>query len=357
MVEPVYIDLARSGELTRRIEAANEQLRRCRLCPRNCEVDRLGGETGFCQTGARAMVSSFGPHFGEEDPLVGRQGSGTIFFTSCNLRCIFCQNFDISHLMDGREVEPDELARMMLGLQRQGCHNINFVTPSHVVPQILEALELAIEGGLRVPLVYNTGGHDAIETLRLLDGVVDIYMPDLKCMNREVARTYLTAEDYPDVVRAAIREMHRQVGDLQMAQAEVARAVSLRNGQPDSSTHKVAQESVAKDKVARVGNLRSRQIANLSHTDIAIRGLLVRHLVMPNGLAGTAEAMRFLANEISRDTYVNVMAQYRPCGQADDHPAINRPITTAEYDAAIQFALRAGIQRLDNRNRPHSALA
>jgi putative pyruvate formate lyase activating enzyme len=319
MFESAYMSLARSGELRRRIEAAREALRRCRLCPRNCEVDRLNGEKGFCQTGARAIVSSFAPHFGEEEPLVGRGGSGTIFFASCNLRCLFCQNFDISHLMDGREVEPRELARMMLGLQRMGCHNINFVTPSHVVAQILEALEPAIADGLRAPLVYNTGGYDAIETLRLLDGVVDIYMPDLKCMDREVARTYLNAEDYPEIAKAAIREMHRQVGDL---------------------------------KVGQIANLSNPshppRPSQLSHPTIALRGLLVRHLVMPNNLAGTAEAMRFLADEISRDTYVNVMAQYRPCAFAYDHPPIARSITSAEYNAAVQLALRAGLHRLDS---------
>jgi putative pyruvate formate lyase activating enzyme len=317
MFEPAYIALARSGELHGRVEAAHEALRQCRVCPRNCRVDRLNGETGFCQTGPHAIVSSFAPHFGEEDPLVGRHGSGTIFFASCNLRCVFCQNFDISHLMEGREVEPRELASMMLALQRMGCHNINFVTPSHVVPQILEALDPAIHGGLRVPLVYNTGGYDALETLRLLDGIVDIYMPDLKCMDREVARTYLTAEDYPEIANAAIREMHRQVGDL----------------------------------------ILTSHPSNASYSGIALRGLLIRHLVMPNGLAGTDEAMRFLADEISRDTYVNVMAQYRPCGLADEHPAINRSITTAEYNAAVVSAIRAGIHRLDNRNRPKSMLA
>jgi len=302
MFEPGYIALARSGELRNRAEAARGMLRRCRLCPRNCEVDRRKDEKGFCQTGGRAMVSSFAPHFGEEDPLVGRGGSGTIFFASCNLRCVFCQNYDISHLMDGREVQPRELARMMLGLQRMGCHNINVVTPSHVAAQILEALEFAIAEGLRVPLVYNTGGYDSLETLRLLDGVVDIYMPDLKCTDRDVARTYLNAEDYPDVARAAIREMHRQVGDLA-----------------------------------------------LDDNGIALRGLLVRHLVMPNSLAGTAEAMRFLADEISRDTYVNVMAQYRPCAFAYDHPPIARGITSDEYTVAVETALRAGLHRLDSR--------
>ncbi|MBM3333601.1 radical SAM protein [Candidatus Sumerlaeota bacterium] len=304
-MEAAYIALARSGELKRRIEQAREQLRHCQLCPRNCAVDRLGGEQGFCQTGARAMVSSASPHFGEEDPLVGRCGSGTIFFTSCNLKCVFCQNFDISHLGEGREVEPDELASMMLALQRMGCHNINFVTPTHVVPQILEALEVAIENGLRVPLVFNTGGYDSVETLRLLDGVVDIYMPDLKFMDRDAAGRYVNAEDYPDAAKEAMREMRRQVGDLV-----------------------------------------------LDDDGIALRGLLVRHLVMPNGLAGADEAMRFLANEISRDTYVNVMAQYRPCGFAHKYIGINRPINSGEYRAAVDAAIAAGLHRLDSRARP-----
>jgi len=320
MFEPGYIALAHSGELRNRAEAARGMLRRCRLCPRNCEVDRLKDEKGFCQTGGRAIVSSFAPHFGEEDPLVGRGGSGTIFFASCNLRCVFCQNYDISHLMDGREVQPRELARMMLGLQRMGCHNINVVTPSHVAAQILEALEFAIAEGLRVPLVYNTGGYDSLETLRLLDGVVDIYMPDLKCTGRGVARTYLNAEDYPDVARAAIREMHRQVGDLKVGQI----ANLSNSSSPSHPSH-------------------------LSHPAVALRGLLVRHLVMPNSLAGTAEAMRFLADEISRDTYVNVMAQYRPCAFAYDHAPIARGITSDEYTAAVETAARAGLHRLDSR--------
>ncbi len=300
--EAAYRNRFRRGTLRERTAAAHEALAHCTLCPRNCGVNRLEGELGFCRTGVRAIVSSFGPHFGEEEPLVGRGGSGTIFFASCNLRCVFCQNFEISHEMEGREVEPQSLAAIMLHLQDAGCHNINFVTPSHVVPQILAALELAAEKGLRLPLVYNTGGYDALETLRLLDGIVDIYMPDLKCMDREVARTYLTAEDYPDTARAAIREMHRQVGDLV-----------------------------------------------LDTQGIALRGLLVRHLVMPNGLAGTEAAMRFLADEISRNTYVNVMAQYRPCGLADRYAPLARPISGAEYRAAVESALAAGLQRLDDR--------
>jgi putative pyruvate formate lyase activating enzyme len=249
------------------------------------------------------MVSSFSPHFGEEEPLVGRGGSGTIFLTSCNLRCVFCQNYDISHRMEGEEVEAKDLAAMMLRLQALGCHNINFVTPTHQVPQILEALALAAGQGLRLPLVYNCGGYEAVATLRLLDGIVDIYMPDFKFADSEAAATYADAPDYPDVARAAIREMHRQVGDLVLDE------------------HGIAQ-----------------------------RGLLVRHLVMPNGLAGTRKVMRFLAQEISRNTYVNVMAQYRPCGLAHRHPAIARGITATEYREAVEAALEEGIHRLDERH-------
>jgi len=305
MPDAAYVELARSGELARRVEQARERLRRCELCPRNCGVDRLAeGPKGFCRTGVRAIVSSFAPHFGEEAPLVGRHGSGTIFFASCNLRCVFCQNFEISHLMEGRAVEAEELAAMMLRLQSLGCHNINLVTPSHVVPQILEALAVAVERGLRVPLVYNTGGYDSVETLRLLDGVVDIYMPDLKTLDSQVAAAYLTAEDYPEVARAAIAEMHRQVGDLV-----------------------------------------------LDSEGIALRGLLVRHLVMPGDLATTEEAMRFLAEEISPETYVNLMDQYRPCGRAAEFPEINRRPTVSEYNRALEAARRAGIRRFDSRDR------
>lgn len=302
MSTPGYIRLAEAGELTQRVAAARELLNPCCVCPRNCNVDRLAEQRGFCRVGSRAIVSSYSPHFGEEDPLVGRHGSGTIFFSSCNLGCVFCQNFEISHLMEGREVEAAELAAMMLELQRMQCHNINFVTPSHVVPQILEALELAVSKGLTVPLVYNSGGYDSVETLQLLDGVFDIYMPDFKCVDVEVSKEYLTAEDYYEVAKAALVEMHRQVGDLV-----------------------------------------------INEDGIAERGLLVRHLVMPDGLAGTEEAMRFLAEEISPDTYVNVMAQYRPAGNAHEHPRIDRPISDEEHRVAVEAAKRAGIHRLDSR--------
>jgi putative pyruvate formate lyase activating enzyme len=248
------------------------------------------------------VVSSYSPHFGEEDPLVGNGGSGTIFFTHCNLLCLFCQNYEISHLGEGREVSPDRLAGVMLHLQEQGCHNINFVSPSHVVPQILVALPMAIEGGLKVPLVYNTGGYDSLETLRLLEGVFDLYMPDLKFMDGEVSQRYCRAKDYPERARAAIREMHRQVGDLALDARSIAQG-----------------------------------------------GVLVRHLVLPGGMAGTREAMRFLAREVSPDTYVNVMAQYHPCGDAREHPPLNRRITGKEYEEALKIALEEGIHRLDQR--------
>jgi putative pyruvate formate lyase activating enzyme len=250
------------------------------------------------------MVSSYNPHFGEEEPLVGTHGSGTIFMTNCNLLCVFCQNWDISHLSEGREVSSKTFANMMLHLQKQGCHNINFVTPSHTVPQILDALPHAIEGGLNVPLVYNTGGYDAVETLKLLEGIFDIYMPDFKFWDPEMSRKYLKAPDYPERAREALKEMHRQVGDL-----------------------------------------------TLNENGIAVRGILLRHLVMPEGLAGTRDIMRFIVREISPNTYVNVMDQYRPCGNAYKYPSINRSITHDEYEEALRAASEEGITRFDRREK------
>jgi putative pyruvate formate lyase activating enzyme len=299
---PSYLDLHERGILEERVAEARERMRSCRLCPRECRVNRLEDERGFCKTGRNSVVSSYSPHFGEEDPLVGTGGSGTIFFTHCNLLCLFCQNYEISHLGEGRELSVDRLARVMLHLQEQGCHNINFVSPSHVVPQILAALSLAIEGGLKIPLVYNTGGYDSLETLQLLEGVFDLYMPDLKFMDEEVSQRYCRARDYPERARAAIREMHRQVGDLALDDRSIAR-----------------------------------------------RGVLVRHLVLPGGLAGTREAMRFLAREVSPETYVNVMAQYHPCGEAMEHPPLDRRITHKEYEEALDIAREEGIRRLDQR--------
>jgi len=262
----------------------------------------LGTKKAVCRTGERAVVSSYHAHFGEESPLVGYHGSGTIFFSWCNLRCQFCQNYEISQLGHGREVEPEELALMMLHLQGQGCHNINFVSPTHVVPQILAALALATEKGLRVPLVYNTGGYDHLETLALLDGVIDIYMPDMKYSDEATARRLSKIKSYPGVNRQAVKEMHRQVGDLV-----------------------------------------------LDEKGIAQRGLLVRHLVLPRGLAGTSQVVEFLAKEISTDTYLNVMDQYRPCYKTDQFPEISRRPTQQEIAEAVSLARRAGLTRLDER--------
>mgnify|MGYP005840386933 CR=1 FL=1 len=300
--EPAYLALHRSGELRRRVAEAYERLRECDLCARQCRVDRRRGEVGGCNTGERAVVCSYHAHFGEEDPLVGTHGSGTIFFSWCNLRCQYCQNYDISQMGTGREVEPEALAAMMLQLQAEGCHNINFVSPSHVVAQILAGLLIAAEAGLRLPLVYNTGGYDSLAALQLLDGVFDIYMPDMKYADEATARKYSKIKDYPAVNQAAVKEMHRQVGDLTMDERGVAR-----------------------------------------------RGLLVRHLVLPNGLAGTAEIARFLAQEVSRDTYINVMDQYRPCYRAAEYPELNRRLTPAEYEEAVRAVQSAGLWRLDER--------
>jgi putative pyruvate formate lyase activating enzyme len=300
--QPAYLALHAAGILHERISAARRHLTSCSLCPRRCGVDRSGTERGFCRTGVLPAVSSYSPHFGEEDPLVGRNGSGTIFFTHCNLGCCFCQNYEISRLGEGREVTPETLAAIMVSLQEMGCHNINFVSPSHVVPQILAALAPAIAAGLRIPLVYNTGGYDSVETLRLLEGVFDIYMPDLKFMDGSAAEEYCRARNYPERAKAAIREMHRQVGDLEMDEQRIAR-----------------------------------------------RGVLVRHLVLPDGVAGTGEAMRFLAREISPDTYVNIMAQYRPCGEARKYKPLSRRISTTEHEEALGLARQEGIWRLDGR--------
>jgi len=299
--EPAYLRLLRSGELRQRVKAAYERMHRCDLCGRECGVDRYT-KPGMCKTGTRALVASFGPHFGEEDPLRGYQGSGTIFFSWCNLNCQYCQNYDISQLGHGREVEPEELASMMLTLQAQGCHNINLVSPSHVVAPILAAVLIAAEAGLRLPLVYNTGGYDSPEALKLLDGVVDIYMPDMKYADEEIAFRYSRVRNYPAINQAAVKEMHRQVGDLV-----------------------------------------------LDEHGIALRGLLVRHLVLPGGLAGTAEIARFLAEEVSPDTYINVMDQYRPCYKAHEIPPLDRPITAEEYKEAMEAAQRAGLHRFDRR--------
>ncbi len=299
-----YLETYQNGRLQRSVERSLRWMAKCTLCPRFCRVNRIEGELGFCRTGRLAVVASFGPHFGEESPLVGSNGSGTIFFSHCNLLCIFCQNYEISHGGEGVPVTPGQLANIMVDLQNKGCHNINFVTPSHVIPQILEALPEAIEKGLRVPLVYNCGGYDRVSALRLLDGIVDIYMPDFKFWDSQVADQMCGTPDYPERARKAFREMHRQVGDLQM----------------DSK-------------------------------GIAACGLLVRHLVMPEGLAGTNAVLKFLANEMGKNTYVNIMDQYRPCGDAIGKPHIGRRITHNEYVEVLQMAQDLGLTRLDKRLR------
>jgi len=295
-----YLDLYHSGGLAKRVQTATALLEHCYVCPRHCGVNRLAGETGKCRTAARAMVSNHGPHFGEESSLVGKHGSGTIFFTNCNLSCISCQNYSISQLGDGVVISGEALASMMLSLQARGCHNINLVSPTHVVPQILQALEIAVGLGLRLPLVYNSGGYDSLETLKVLDGIIDIYMPDMKYSDEQIARELSGIENYPSVNQVALKEMHRQVGDLQ----------------------------VDKD-------------------GIATRGLLVRHLVLPNGLAGTAKITHFLAREISPDTYLNVMAQYHPCYKAHQVPRLARPLARQEFLEAVELAHKAGLSRLD----------
>ena len=298
--KPGYLKLYQPKEIFRRIEVLNQKLSSCQLCPRRCKVNRLKDEKGICKTGKLAYVSSFGPHLGEESPLVGTRGSGTIFFTHCNLGCIFCQNYDISHLGEGYPVTDEELSETMLRLQRMGCHNINFVTPTHVVPQILRALPSAIEKGLDLPLVYNTGGYDFVSTLELLDGIFDIYMPDFKFSDSKTAQRFCNAPDYPEIVKSALREMHRQTGDLVVDQRGIAR-----------------------------------------------RGLIIRHLVLPENLAGTDEAMRFVSEEISKDSYINVMDQYRPAYHSGNFPPLDRRITSQEYAEALNLAKKYGLKRLD----------
>lgn len=308
--DPSYLDVG-VAEIARRAEEAQGLLGsdRCRVCPRACKVDRLADVTGLCHIGRRAVVASHFPHFGEENCLRGWNGSGTIFFSGCNLRCVFCQNYDISWEVRGERVTPERLAEMALDLQDRGCHNINFVTPEHVVPQILEALPHAIEGGLRLPIVYNTSSYDSLDSLQLMDGIVDVYMPDLKVWTRERARRYLRMPDYTDVARATVREMHRQVGPLVFDRRGLAR-----------------------------------------------RGLLVRHLVMPGMLDETEALLRWVAEELGPDTYVDLMAQYYPAGLVgradarDPYQEINRHLVRDEYVHAAELADELGLQRLDRRS-------
>jgi putative pyruvate formate lyase activating enzyme len=300
--QAAYLDLLRSGELERRARRAVEALARCDLCARYCRMNRLETTDGaVCRTGRLAAIHGFGAHHGEERPLRGRYGSGTIFFSQCNLRCLFCQNWETSQKGMGAEVEADALAARMLQLQEAGCHNINFVSPSHVVAQILEALLIAAREGLHLPLVYNTGGYDSPEALALLEGVIDIYMPDMKYGDSRTARRYSRVKGYWEVNQAAVREMHRQVGELVLDSGGVAR-----------------------------------------------RGVLVRHLVLPEDLSNTERVLAFIAREISPRTYVNLMDQYRPCYRASDNPPLDRPLTSREYRRALELARRCGLERLDS---------
>ncbi len=295
---PSYIDLYERGKLSKRIGLLMDILEECRLCPRECRVNRLKGEVGYCKAPSEIMVSSAFPHFGEEPPLVGHHGSGTIFLTHCGLRCIFCQNYDISHEGRGEPIPPSDLAMTMKRLQEMGCHNINFVTPTHYAPQIVASLPEAIEMGLKLPIVYNCSGYESLEVIQFLDGIVDIYMPDAKYMDEKHSQRYSSAQDYPEVLKRVLKEMHRQVGDLKINSAGIAE-----------------------------------------------RGLLIRHLVMPNGVASSEEVLKFIAEEISVHSYVNIMAQYRPEYRTLEYPEISRRITLKEYTEAIQMAKRFRLYR------------
>lgn len=300
---PSYCALAETGELSERTEQAYALLKSCTVCPRKCRVNRLNDERGFCRTGFLPVISSFSPHFGEEPPLVGKNGSGTIFVTHCNLSCRFCQNYAISQCAQGEVVSCETLAGMMISLQSRGCHNINLVTPTHVVPQILASLEIAVKEGLRIPLVYNCGGYDSVETLRLLDGIVDIYMPDAKYGSDEIASGLSHAENYVSIMKSGITEMHRQVGDLV------------------------------------IGN------------GIAVQGMIIRHLVLPENLAGSDVVLPWIAREISPDSYVNIMDQYHPSWHAgnrtDRSPfrSLHRRLLPQEFQSAIRCALESGLHR------------
>jgi putative pyruvate formate lyase activating enzyme len=297
--KPAYLQLP-PGVLCDRVREAEEMLKKCTLCPRECKIDRTSGEKGFCKTGDKPFISSYGPHFGEEKPLVGRSGSGTIFMGNCNLGCIFCQNYSISHLGEGVDISFEKLADIMLSLQEEGCHNINLVTPTHQMPMILRSLLIASEKGLKLPIVYNCGGYESLRAMEVLDGIIDIYMPDFKYIDPEMALKYSKAEDYPHAAMTAIKEMHRQIGDL----------LTDKRG-------------------------------------IATRGLLVRHLVLPEGIAGTAGVVKFIAEKISKNTYINIMDQYHPCYKAIENPPLDRRITLEEYGEAVELATAAGLKRID----------
>ena len=300
--EVAYLSLLQNGGLLDRVKKAYTHLSKCDICPLSCSADRLHGKTGTCKTGKFARISSFGAHYGEEDPIRGFRGSGTIFFSCCNLHCQYCQNFEISQFHSGKEVLPEDLATIMLELQSSGCHNINLVSPTHVIPQILESVYIAAQKGLSLPLVYNSGGYDRVEILRLLDGVIDIYMPDMKYADARNGLKYSKIPDYPAINQLAVKEMYNQVGDL----------ITDENG-------------------------------------IASRGLLIRHLILPNNIAGTDLIVKFITNQISKNSYLNLMDQYRPTYNAYKFSEINRSITKEEYTNALQLARTAGLNILDQK--------
>lgn len=294
---PRYLDLLKSGELKSRVAEAYRQLRSCTLCPRDCKVDRLKNKLGACHTGKIADIASYNDHHGEEPPISGSKGSGTIFFSSCNMRCIFCQNYPISQLRTGKKITPHELAEKMLELQKRGCHNINLVTPSHVVPQFLASLYIAAKKGLKLPIVYNTSGYDGLTSLKLLEGIIDIYLPDIKYSSNKMAKEITSVPNYWDSARPAIKEMHRQVGDLK-----------------------------------------------LDENGIAISGLIIRHLVLPENFSGTDKVLEFIAKEISKKTYVSLMSQYFPADKALTHPILNRRLTPAEFQIAVDTFHKLGLK-------------
>ena len=298
--EPIYIKTFRSGQLQEKIQTARKIMNACEICPRQCRVNRNSGETGICKTAGNAVLYRYKVHYGEETPLIGANGSGSFFFTHCNLRCIFCQNFEMSHQGKGREITAEEMAGMMLTLQKSGCSNINFITPTHVIPQILSALGIAIHKGLSIPLVYNSSGYESVETLKLLDGVIDIYMPDFKFWDPEISEKLCGVRDYAEKTRAAIIEMHRQTGDLV-----------------------------------------------LDETGTARRGLLLRHLILPSGLAGTRDIMRFTARQISPNTYVNIMPQFKPYYRSREVRELMNRITECDYADVLKTAREEGITRID----------
>jgi len=297
MFEPSYLKLHRIGELEQRVAALHKILEKCELCPRKCGTNRLAGEKGYCRSGKELKISSYGPHFGEEPEITGIEGSGTIFLTNCNLLCVYCQNYEISHIGYGTEVSVDEAAEIMLRLQGMGCHNINLVTPTHYAPQLVEAVSIAAGRGLKLPIFWNCSGYENVETLKLLEDIVDLYKPDMKYGALEPSKKYSNAPDYFERCREAVKEMHRQVGDLKV---------------------------------------NSRKVAT--------RGLLIRHLVLPNGLAGSEKVLDFIAN-LSKESYVNIMDQYRPEGRACEYKELNRRSTSVEYDAVVDYARKLGLHR------------